>query len=125
MVHRTFLIGRSSDCELEIRGHPEVSRRHAELTIADGKEMLLIDRKSKGGTWVQREGAWVAVRQDLIDDATRIRFAGFEITGAQLRRAALADEAPRPRQPAPGPAPTPGGDLLIRRNPETGEVLYG
>ena len=126
MAYRTFLIGRSPNCELEIR-HGHVSREHAELIIAETGEMLLVDRISDNQTFVQKGEAWAPIRQSIIDDRSRIGFGSFETSGADLRRAAIAehpgDEKTLRMADAQDPTDDPAPSPIRRRDPATGQII--
>ncbi|WP_283139594.1 FhaA domain-containing protein [Rhizohabitans arisaemae] len=60
------LLGRGTDCDLRLVD-PGVSRHHAELQV-EGHEVVLVDRGSTNGTFVNGQ----AVRRVTLNDGTRV-----------------------------------------------------
>jgi S1-C subfamily serine protease/pSer/pThr/pTyr-binding forkhead associated (FHA) protein len=107
----TFLIGRLAACDLRL-GDSSVSRRHAELVVADNGAALLSDRDSTQGTFVRRGAGWSRVTHVEITAGMTVRFGDVEIAADRLLGLARARPAPAgSRQPQ-----------AIRRNPSDGSV---
>jgi pSer/pThr/pTyr-binding forkhead associated (FHA) protein len=127
---RTYVIGRSNDGTVDIvLDHNSVSRRHAELTIADDGRFYLADLSSTNGTSVLVDGNWRELRQGYVVDGALVAFGEHHITIGQLLKLAgnngRIDPPPPstlepPANPTNPPVASPG---RIRRNPTTGEVI--
>lgn len=116
-----YSVGRTqADIVLE---DPEgtVSKRHAELTVAeDGvRKLYLVDCGSSNGTFVQREGRWERITQDTVGADDLLRFGSSKVRMQDLLRRLPA------RLPAGIEAPPPARTILQPyRNAETGEIEY-
>jgi ATP-binding cassette subfamily C protein len=92
---RMGLLGRSSDCAVVVQ-EPDVSRRHAELSLIDGG-LLVTDLNSSGGTWVgPRQIAAEVVRPGgrfRVGGRLVLEFVGGEAGGAPSDAAAPAASA--------------------------------
>lgn len=74
---RILTIGRKgTDIVLE-DPNKQISRLHAELTVADNGKFYLVDCGSSNGTSVKRDGSWQPVKQDYVQRGEEIRFGGF------------------------------------------------
>ena len=67
-----FTIGRAGTQDIVIDA-PTVSRRHAELVIGDDGALLLVDCESTHGTFLERGGRSIPVRQEFISPTDTIR----------------------------------------------------
>jgi pSer/pThr/pTyr-binding forkhead associated (FHA) protein len=113
---KPYLIGRRRDCDVVI-SDPSVSRHHAELVGASNAEFLLVDRESKFGTFVKRNGEWCRITTTRVQIDDLVRLGRHETSIRDL----LASAAERSQVPGDGGAPPTR--TLIERNPETGEII--
>lgn len=112
---RTIRIGRESGCDV-VLSDLSVSRRHAELVIADDGTIELSDLKSRGGTYLLRGGRETQVERVKVQATDVVRLGEYKTTIA-----ALLDSGPRifptrppdTSTPAPKP-PTRSASRLVR-----------
>jgi len=99
---RPLVLGRQQGCDVIVRD-PRASRRHAELRLLSGGQVLLRDLGSANGTWV--DGARVA--EAFLGDGEELTIGDVRL-GLALTPAAAAAPAVRlvPAQ-AEAPAPAP------------------
>ncbi|MBI3271795.1 MAG: FHA domain-containing protein [Planctomycetes bacterium] len=98
-----FVLGRSKECHLLLKGGVKVSRRHAELRFAEGR-FVLVDLGSQNGTRVNGE----KITRCILEDGDKIEIGKFEL----LISLVLEDQdglrmKPPRNKPAPLPAPRP------------------
>ncbi len=102
---KIYQIGRKNSPIIIPDTGKQISRRHAELTITDKNTFYLVDANSQNGTFVERNGQWVRLRQAQVVPTDRIRFgARAVVTVAEILRQ-VSHEVP---------APTPA--MLAARN---------
>lgn len=118
MTRRSIYVGRSRTNDIRLADR-SVSRRHAELTLADDGRIYITDCASRFGTHVRSRTGWRGIRQEFVDIDDMLRLGDCEVPVRELL--ALADA---PRSTAPG---TPVNDDRpqgsVARNPRTGEVV--
>lgn len=76
----TWMIGRSSQCDIPISNDDTVSRFHAELVIGQDNKPFLADRESKQGTWIWMDGRWQRQLHGYVQLGTRVRLGSYETT---------------------------------------------
>ena len=118
MTRRSVYVGRSrrSDVRLADRS---VSRRHAELTMADDGRIYITDCASRFGTHVRSRTGWREIRQEFVDIDDMLRLGDCEVPVRELL--ALADSPGSPTAQAPIEERRPSGP--VERDPRTGEVV--
>lgn len=104
---RSAVVGRSADCAVVI-DEPDVSRRHAEISLIPGG-LLVTDLGSAGGTWIGDR----QVSAEVVRPGGRVR------VGARLE---LEFAGSGPADAAPGPAPPPPVAGLEPLSPPAGSV---
>jgi EmrB/QacA subfamily drug resistance transporter len=106
-VRGSATIGRDAGCDLQVPD-PEVSRRHAKVTVQDGQAWI-DDLHSLNGTYVN--GERVVERQSLVSgDVIQIGLAMIELT-------LPVDERPTGIRERPGARPTVVGRVLPGARP--------
>lgn len=123
MRYRSYIIGRSDRCDLQIM-KGTVSREHAELIIATNGRIMLSDRCSTHGTFLQCPDGWRKIEHEMVSRDARVRFAELEMTVAKLVDLAIDVGNGQVR----GPAADQGReevfkDFVIRRNPDDGSIV--
>lgn len=83
MSFKTYTVGRSSDADIQVDGQ-SVSRRHLELTLADGGKYYLVDANSSAGTFIQRGGSWEAIKQGFVTEDDLLMLGKESIPVRQL-----------------------------------------
>lgn len=123
---RRFSIGRDKSCDVPIADE-SVSRRHAEIWLADDGALMLADHGSSNGTTVIRGAQRIPLRQDVLLPSDQIRFGAVlleaqevidaveaKYPGALTRPSAAPPPPPPPRAavaPPPPPLPMPSGPV--------------
>lgn len=118
MTRRSVFIGRSRRNDIHLT-HRSVSRRHAELTMADDGRIYITDCASRFGTHVRSRTGWREIRQEFVEIDHILRLGDYEIPVRQLL--ALADSPRSSTAHAPVEENRPSGP--VARNPRTGEVV--
>ncbi len=147
MAHNVLTIGRSKESNIFFSDNT-VSRRHAELVVSENGTYFLTDCASRHGTFLMKNGQWLAIRQSDVGADDRVRIAERELNVSQLIAmsnthvsSAHGSSASKSNNPAAGGKPPAhashgnssrgqGGqgshkEMLegeIMRNPGTGEV---
>ena len=128
MGHRVLIVGRDRQADIRL-DDPSVSRRHAELVVADGGDLHIADRASANGTWIESGGRWERIGQRTVRSEDRLRLGDVSIAVSELLLrvpAGVNAGAPDNRPAAIGTADARPADSLprwrVRRNPRTGEV---
>lgn len=103
------LVGRAPTCDLPIID-PTISRRHAEVEVADDG-VLVRDLGSSNGTFANG----VRVQESRLRVGDRVTFGKVEFT---LEEAA----ARRPAPPPPAEEPAPAGATIVRQLPVRGQT---
>lgn len=94
-IERRFTIGRDPACDIVIVNET-VSARHAELSYLANGGLLLIDCKSRNGTYrLSKDGTEVPIQQELVSASDRIRLGAVRIGVQDLL------DSPRARYPSP------------------------
>jgi pSer/pThr/pTyr-binding forkhead associated (FHA) protein len=70
---RRFTIGRDSHCDVPVVDG-SVSRRHAEIWLADDGALMIADLQSSNGTQVIRNGASAKVSESAVLPGDEVRF---------------------------------------------------
>lgn len=118
MTRRSLFVGRSRKNDVRL-ADPSVSRRHAELTVADDGRIYLTDCASRYGTRVRSGTGWREIRQEFVDVEDVVRLGDCEIPVRELL--ARADSLDSSAMPAHVEENRPSGP--VARNPRTGEVV--
>lgn len=115
---RTFVVGRDPSCDYHISDET-VSRRHAEVILANDGRFFVTDRGTTSGTFVLAGDQWKPVRQAYVEPTARIRFGRHEMAAARLTalRGQGSDGSADAGDPAPERVNAPA------RNPETAEIV--
>lgn len=117
MARRTAFVGRSRNNDIRLTDRT-VSRRHAELTLADDGRIYLTDCGSRYGTHIRTRSGWMPVRQRFLHTNDVLRLGDVEIrVGELLARGPWASGVGAPQTQA---SDRPVGP--VERNPATGEV---
>ncbi|MBV8588311.1 MAG: FHA domain-containing protein [Verrucomicrobia bacterium] len=77
---KIFTIGRKDADIVLTDQQQQVSRLHAELTIADDGSYYLTDCGSSNGTFIKRNNEWEPIRQEYVQSTDEIRFGGHHET---------------------------------------------
>lgn len=131
---KTLVIGRSPFADIVV-ADVTVAPHHAELIVAEGGRLYIVDCASAGGTWRQVPGAgeppeWRAVRQAFVTASEPLRLGDHVCTAEALLR--TARNAPRSGTSAEdlaaaGGSPGEGGRQPLRgrveRDATTGEIV--
>ena len=117
MTRRSLFVGRSRRNDIRL-GHRSVSRRHAELTVADDGRIYLTDCASRYGTRLRSGAGWREIRQGFVDLDDIVRLGDFEVSVRELL--ARADSPGSATMHEHIEADRPSGPVV--RNPRTGEV---
>ena len=119
---KTYLIGRSPDCDI-VLADATISRRHAELVEGADGRFFLTDRQSAAGTWSRRSGDWAQLRQAFVTADEQLMLGRY-VTSVKALLKLLAQQ----KSGGGGGAPTtqvdpdlPVGGVM--RNPHTGEIV--
>ncbi len=78
-----FTIGRAGTQDI-IVDSPTVSRQHAELVIGNDGSLLLIDCGSTHGTFLERGGRSIPVRQEFISPTDTIRLGEHTLPAREI-----------------------------------------
>ncbi len=119
MNYATYLLGRHAECEIGVNDRT-VSRRHAEIVVS-GNTLMIIDRLSSEGTWVNEGDGWKRITQFVAREPVRVRFGDFETSSVELAEAVRSLGSRPPQGPAREPIVNLKGHA-VRRNPQTGEL---
>jgi predicted component of type VI protein secretion system len=119
---KTYLIGRSPDCDI-VLADATISRRHAELVEGADGRFFLTDRQSAAGTWSRRLGDWAQLRQAFVTADEQLMLGRY-VTSVKALLKLLAQQ----KSGGGGGASTTQveSDLPIggvMRNPHTGEIV--
>ncbi len=136
-------VGRLGECNVQLRNR-SISRKHLRISSTENSEEFLIeDLGSTQGTYVQTPKGWTRIQKSRVNKYARLRLGGdkhaVETTPAALLHAYEEQNRNRIAQPGLPPAPIPGHSPVpappaqsepsspsgIRRNPDTGEIIYG
>ena len=117
MTRRSVFVGRSRNNDVHLV-HRSVSRRHAELVVADDGRIYITDCASRFGTHVRSRTGWREIRQEFVDIDSALRLGDYEVTVRELL--ALANSPGSPAHP-PADDNRPSGP--VARDPRTGEVV--
>ena len=71
-------IGREPTCDLALE-HPNVSRYHASLELADDGLVSLTDCGSGNGTFLNRNECWIRIKRIILCIGDRVRFGDYEV----------------------------------------------
>ena len=118
MTRRSVFVGRSRRNDVRL-AHRSVSRRHAELTVADDGRIYVTDCASRFGTHVRSHTGWREIRQEFVDIDDILRVGDHEIRVRELL--ALADSRGSSTTHAHIEEKRPTGP--VERNPHTGEIV--
>ena len=77
---KIFTIGRKDTLILIQDKDSQISRLHAELTVSDKNTYYLVDCGSSNGTYLKRQGAWKAIRQEFVTEGDEVRFGNNHVT---------------------------------------------
>jgi S-DNA-T family DNA segregation ATPase FtsK/SpoIIIE len=80
---RRFTIGRDSQCDVPVVDE-SVSRRHAEIWLADDGTLMIADLQSSNGTRLIRHGASMRVTESAILPGDEVRFGVVTIGVGKL-----------------------------------------
>lgn len=117
-----FTIGRADADIILNDAEQSVSKLHAELTVsADGRNYYLVDCGSSNGTFVQRQGRWERIKQEVVKPDESVRFGTNIVQMRDLLRKLPQRTPPAAKIQSPVPAKT---NLQPYRNPENGQVEY-
>jgi predicted component of type VI protein secretion system len=120
---KTYLIGRSPDCDI-VLADATISRRHAELVEGADGRFFLTDRESAAGSWRRQSGDWSKLRQTFVtlDEPLML---GRYTTSVKALLKLLAQQkgggAGAGLAPTQVEADLPIGGVM--RNPLTGEIV--
>lgn len=78
---RTLLLGRSSECDI-VLNHPEVSGRHALLTIHASGVIEIQDMGSKNGTFINGQ----PIVQGQLQPGDKLSFGSYEVRWEEILR---------------------------------------
>lgn len=78
-----FTIGRAGTQDIIVDA-PTVSRRHAELVIGNDGALLLVDCESTHGTFLERGGRSIPVRQEFISPTDTIRLGEHTLSAQEI-----------------------------------------
>jgi pSer/pThr/pTyr-binding forkhead associated (FHA) protein len=112
MQKSRFTIGRDRNADVPI-ADPSVSRLHAEATLLDGDRVYLTDCNSSNGTFVIREGAARAVRQETLRAGDDVQFGSVVLSVADLLEVFRAHSRRGP-SPQKGSSPLRHSNKLVR-----------
>jgi ABC transport system ATP-binding/permease protein len=90
-----LVVGRAVDAEGELRGDPEISRRHARLTRRDGGALVIEDLGSANGTYVNGDRI-TAPRELHPSDVVRVGATTIEARGVASRSGAAGEDQTQP-----------------------------
>lgn len=117
---KTYLIGRSPDCDI-VLADATISRRHAELVEGADGRFFLTDRQSAAGTWSHRSGDWTKLRQAFVTADEQLMLGRY-VTSVKALLKLLAQQKSGGAAPATQAEPDlPVGGVM--RNPHTGEIV--
>ena len=122
---RILTIGRK-DTDIVLQDpNKDVSRLHAELTVTGDGKLYLADCGSSNGTSVRRSRpgqppVWEEIKQEYVTEQDTVRFGSCEITMRQI----LGMAAPAPVAAAAAIAEPLSRNLVARRHPETGAIIW-
>jgi pSer/pThr/pTyr-binding forkhead associated (FHA) protein/biotin carboxyl carrier protein len=89
----TAVIGRSSKCDLSLKGSAGVSRRHCKVQLV-GERYVMLDLESRNGTIVN--GA--ALERKILEDGDLIEVGNEHVRFLSTRKPAQAGRAPTPSE---------------------------
>lgn len=127
---KTKTCGRDANCDLVLE-HPTVSRVHATIELAGDGRVWVVDKGSRNGTFLQRNGAWIRVARVSLCVGDSIRMGDCEVTLSRLTGvfgkhagARLGEKRFLLRHGAAGADFDDPGFALSkpRRNPVTGKI---
>ena len=116
MTRRSVFVGRSRSNDVHL-AHRSVSRRHAELVVADDGRIYITDCASRFGIHIQSRAGWREIRQEFVDVDDILRLGDYEVPVRELL--ALADSPGS--SAAHASVERPSGP--VTRDPRTGEVV--
>jgi pSer/pThr/pTyr-binding forkhead associated (FHA) protein len=117
-----FTIGRADADIILNDAEQSVSKLHAELTVStDGRNYYLVDCGSSNGTFVQRQGRWERIKQEVVKADESVRFGTNIVQMRDLLRRLPQRTPPAAKIQSPVSAKT---SLQPYRNPENGQVEY-
>ena len=118
---KTYLIGRSPDCDI-VLADATISRRHAELVEGADGRFFLTDRQSAAGTWSYRSGDWTKLRQAFVTADEQLMLGRY-VTSVKALLKLLAQQKSGGGAAAPTQVESdlPVGGVM--RNPHTGEIV--
>ena len=127
-----YLIGRSADVDIQV-DDSSVSRLHAELIIASSGGYYLTDCVSSGGTFQEKNGEWVRIRQEFVGLTDTLLLGRYQTTPKQLlamaaqsaggKAGSATGNAGRPALKRGGSADDDRPHGPVRRNEETGDII--
>lgn len=82
MESRTYIIGRSRTCDIQV-DDPTVSGRHAELIVI-GDDMHLMDLGSTNGTFILRSKGFEPYKEGYVSAKQKVAFGHFVCSITQL-----------------------------------------
>jgi len=82
MESRTYIIGRSRTCDIQV-DDPTVSGRHAELIVI-GDDMHLMDLGSTNGTFILRSKGFEPFKEGYVGAKQKVAFGHFVCSITQL-----------------------------------------
>lgn len=110
-----FSIGREKTCHV-VLGDDSVSRYHAELILLANGNLLLIDCKSRNGTFVVKENRGKRIHQELINPSDTLQFGEVRLEAGQLLESINISLPPAAAKKTPTTPPKPWvqGKRLVR-----------
>ena len=112
---RRFTIGRDKNCDVPI-ADDSVSRRHAEIWLAEDGSLRMADQGSSNGTSVLRADQKISLGESVLVPGDQIRFGAIILEVEEIVAAVEAKNpgaltrtpvAPPPIPPPPPPLPPP------------------
>ena len=82
MESRTYIIGRSKTCDIQL-DDPTVSGRHAELIVI-GSDIHLMDLGSTNGTFILRSKGFESYQEGYVTLKQKVAFGHFVCSITQL-----------------------------------------
>ena len=110
---KTYTIGRSKKANITINEEKTIGRIHVELSEEANGRYYIIDCNSTNGTFHQKHGQWLRIRQTYVNLDEPLLLGRYQTTVRQL----LARQI---EAPLATPQPYNGS---VERHPETGEII--
>ena len=93
MESRTYIIGRSRTCDIQVED-PTVSGRHAELIVMDDA-IHLADLGSTNGTFILRSQGFEPYKEGYVTLNQKVAFGHFVCSVTQLMEMAKTGQMPQ------------------------------